>query len=69
MRWKKEMVRIGDVKAVKKFLFFPLTIENETRWLEYAWCEMIVKSNRSGVSWYYERFIKEGIVEWCRNAL
>ncbi len=28
--------RFGDIRVVKKFLLFPRTIGNVTRWLEFA---------------------------------
>jgi hypothetical protein len=37
MRWKNKKHNIGDVKTVRKFLWLPLTIKNETRWFEFAY--------------------------------
>lgn len=34
MRWKTP--NVGDTKTIRKFLWFPLTIHGETRWLEFA---------------------------------
>ncbi len=36
MRWKRNKPKIGATKQKVKFLFFPLTLEGETRWLEFA---------------------------------
>jgi hypothetical protein len=37
MRWKqKEETRDGTQRIVTRFLFFPKTLFNETRWLEFA---------------------------------
>ncbi len=36
MRWKVETDRVGDYRIEKRFLFFPLRIGNEYRWLETA---------------------------------
>ena len=40
MRWKKERSiyerKVGEVRIVKKFLWFPLRIGEEVRWLESA---------------------------------
>lgn len=38
MRWKqKPKPKEGDIRIIKKFLFFPKKIEDETRWLESAY--------------------------------
>jgi hypothetical protein len=42
MRWFKK--QSGDRRIVQKFLWFPLTIDNETRWLEFARFEQEIKS-------------------------
>lgn len=37
MRWKKKIVphpKVGDLRGVDVFLWFPKTIDGETRWLE-----------------------------------
>jgi hypothetical protein len=34
MRWNKYSE--GDIRTVKRFLFFPLTINGKTRWLEWT---------------------------------
>lgn len=34
MRWTVKYPEHGDVRYIKRFLFLPLTIGNETRWLE-----------------------------------
>ena len=34
MRWRRP--KAGDTRIVKRFLFFPCTLKNETRWLEFA---------------------------------
>lgn len=45
MRWqsnKKPIIPpvLGSIKTVYKFLWWPKTIDNETRWLEYSvWTE------------------------------
>jgi len=41
---KRESPKIGDTKTVKRFLFFPLWIGNEIRWLEKA---QVVKKYQS----------------------
>lgn len=43
MRWEtnpiQKIPKEGDVRIVKKFLFLPLSFDNETRWLEWAYLE------------------------------
>jgi len=38
IRKEKQVVypKIGDTKIIKRFLYFPLTLGNETRWWETA---------------------------------
>lgn len=39
MRWtqkEKQYASNGDKRIVKRFLLFPLTLNNETRWLEFV---------------------------------
>jgi hypothetical protein len=36
MKWSSKRPKIGDKRTVKKFLFLPKTIKEETRWLEWA---------------------------------
>lgn len=38
MRWgtKQPEYKVGDVRFVRKFLWLPMTIDGETRWLETA---------------------------------
>lgn len=37
MKFKhKPKPQYGDTKVIHKFLIFPLRLNNETRWLEYA---------------------------------
>lgn len=41
MRWKKKpktpYPKNGETRSRKVFLLFPLTLNYETRWLEFAW--------------------------------
>ena len=52
MRWKdkqpKPDPKPGDTRVVKKFLLLPLTVDGETRWLEWAW----VKQVYGAVEWW-----------------
>lgn len=36
MKFKLAFHKIGDTKIVRKFLWFPVSIDHEIRWLEYA---------------------------------
>lgn len=37
MRWKHQGPSWGEHRVIKKFLWFPLRISDETRWLERAY--------------------------------
>lgn len=40
MRWRRMSVEVGTRRVVRAFLWRPLTINGETRWLEVAaWVE------------------------------
>lgn len=40
MRWhEKKIVELGDKREITKFLWFPLKINKETRWLEMTTIE------------------------------
>ncbi len=57
----------GETRIIKKFLFFPLRINNETRWLEwvkiYQKLELIDAGDMIGaywrLEWRNELFIQE----------
>lgn len=36
MRWKANNPKVGDVRVKMGFLWLPVTLQGETRWLEYA---------------------------------
>ncbi len=36
MRWEYQEPKIWDKKTIRKFLLLPRTLDNETRWLEFA---------------------------------
>lgn len=36
MRWIEKQPVVGEKRIIRKFLLFPLLIEDEVRWLEYA---------------------------------
>lgn len=44
MKWLKDKYkdRLGEERIIKKFLFFPLTVNNETRWLETVEIDQIL---------------------------
>lgn len=45
----------GDLKIIKKFLLFPLVINNEGRILEYAY--ILVKYRDRGMRWVPLKFV------------
>lgn len=58
MRWKHPEFLETRIKT--RFLIFPKTIENETRWLEKAtWKEMYIKGLSSTGKWEELYWIKE----------
>jgi hypothetical protein len=58
MRWKKKKAPdYGDRRIISEFLFFPKTLDGETRWLEFAeiiqsylgaWCRWVDSSWHNG---------------------
>lgn len=36
MKWKLKQPKIGDIRLLHKFLFLPIIINSELRWLEWA---------------------------------
>jgi len=53
MRWKinKEKHEMGETRIQEHFLFFPLTLHGERRWLERAkWEEQVCSIGTSGDS-------------------
>ena len=57
MRWRvndpKDDPKVGTIRIDSGFLFFPKSINNEVRWLEFAtWEEKcVVTYSSSGVVW------------------
>lgn len=39
----KQKYKLNETRVIKKFLFFPLTLDGETRWLEVAKIKQKVK--------------------------
>ena len=62
MRWIKEQYELGDTKIETKFLWFPVEIKGETRWLETVTIEYICRLYWSGAFayWHESRFIDNG---------
>ena len=56
MRIIKQLPKFGDQKVIKKFLWWPKTIGNETRWLE-----------KSDILYEYTRYgtMESGIILPC----
>ena len=46
MRWKNKNILPGDKRIIEKFLWFPIEIDGETRWLEK--CKILQCVKRSG---------------------
>ena len=68
MKRINKIYRRGDTRVIKKFLFFPCTLErneetSETRWLEYALVEQMYTLKYSGHGFYLDwediRFVDE----------
>lgn len=57
MRWTPPIV--GDVRYVVKFLWLPLRLENEVRWLELAHIRYVYRDNSEGTGWKPASFIRE----------
>jgi hypothetical protein len=60
MKWKKKILTVekGTIRIVHKFLWKPLTIGDETRWLEKTTWEQIWKIDSDGVGrWVYRKWI------------
>jgi hypothetical protein len=36
MKWKRDKEYDGELRIIRKFLWFPKTLDYETRWLEFA---------------------------------
>lgn len=65
MKIKFIIPKIGDSKIVRKFLWFPVSIDREIRWLEYATVRYKYSNNSYKVgmldSWIAIEFINEGV--------
>jgi len=58
MKWKNPSN--GDKRTVRKFLWFPLVLDGETRWLEFAWViqEYYGGHDEGGAGWYDKEWLK-----------
>lgn len=61
MRWTNEKPVEGTMRVISKFLFFPRTIQGETRWLERAGIRQIRRYHEDDMRdaysesfWYWE---------------
>lgn len=65
MRWnKKPYSKHGDVRIKTGFLFFPKSINNEVRFLEYAtWEELYLTWETSPSEWVATKWIDEAVKE------
>lgn len=57
MRWRYNYPRHLDVRTVRRFLFIPLTVNDITRWLEYATIEQKYICSWDGGSWYNIKWV------------
>lgn len=63
MRWKNRIYpKVGDIKIVRKFLWFPVSIDGETRWLEYAYVAYRYRCYDNNCWWGADQFLTED--EW-----
>lgn len=58
MRWKKYYPKDKEERIIKKFLFMPLEIKSEVRWLEFAKIKQEFVVTRAPFSWSYWRDIE-----------
>jgi hypothetical protein len=71
MRWKHGSPKFpGDERTISKFLFFPMTLNDETRWLERAWIVQAGSTfwhmGASYIGWENDRFIDESASKGVR---
>jgi hypothetical protein len=56
MRWNTP--QYGAVRWKHRFLWFPLTIGDETRWLEFAeWEELLLQDYCGDLEWVKDRWL------------
>lgn len=48
--------RKGETRVIRRFLFFPLTLNFQTRWLEWADIIQSVIKAKSGYKWKSQSF-------------
>jgi hypothetical protein len=61
MRWTKRYPKCGDIKRIKKFLWFPLNDDGDIRWLEFANCKY------EYIEYYftkYDKYVKQYRKVW-----
>lgn len=66
MRWEKCNPKINDIRIERKFLFLPMRIDDECRWLEFARIEykfLNVESRYVGGSYYSNEWVKIKFVD------
>jgi hypothetical protein len=57
MRWNSEFrgPYFGDTRVREGFLFFPVTLNDETRWLEWArWEEFLDRFGEDWTPWWHK---------------
>ncbi|MES9681768.1 hypothetical protein ABWK22_02385 [Gottfriedia acidiceleris] len=55
---KSELLQVGQRRVVRKFLWFPVKLSNETRWLEHANIEQVVRNIDVGGSMEWGNYKK-----------
>lgn len=54
MRWYTPVISKGDTRIIHRFLVFPHTIGNQTRWLEYVGIKQLYSSDTYTDDYGYE---------------
>ena len=71
MRWKKkkEKTKYGETRIINRFLIFPKTIQDETRWLEKAsWVER-AEYRREELLFSYRLVLNWDPIDWLENCV
>ena len=72
MRWTKP--KYGDIKIKRKFAIIPISIDRETRWLEwvtvkYVYCDRIRRRNDlTGEYYIFTGGVEEEFIDECKEV-
>ena len=62
MRWTLEPIRrIGDERTITRFLWLPLELNREVRWLERATWAEVCRGSRHGLWWDQTHWINSQV--------